>query len=72
MTYKGTKNGDEVIGDWTSPTRTEWVLSLVPAATTRRALLAKGSSIDESAWFKNSLEADKTGVVQSLRDIWGY
>jgi len=60
-----------VIGDWTSDilTRTEWIS--VPIATNRRTLLAEGSSIDESAWFKNALAADKTGVVQSLRDIWG-
>ena len=33
----------------------------------------KGSSfIDESVWFQRALAADKSGVVQSLRDIWGY
>ena len=30
------------------------------------------SFIDESVWFQRALAADKSGVVQSLRDIWGY
>ena len=43
------------------------------APNRRRALLEKGSSfIDESVWFQRALAADKSGVVQSLRDIWGY
>tara|TARA_B100000459_G_scaffold116652_1_gene69578 strand:- start:552 stop:1028 length:477 start_codon:yes stop_codon:yes gene_type:complete len=44
-----------------------------PSIVRRRALLEKGSSfIDESVWFQRALAADKSGVVQSLRDIWGY
>ena len=39
----------------------------------RRRLLAEGDyAIDQSPWFQKALAADKTGVVQTLRDIWGY
>ena len=39
----------------------------------RRALVAEGDhAIDQSPWFQKALAADKTGVVQILRDIWGY
>ena len=39
----------------------------------RRRLIAEGDyAIDQSPWFQKALAADKTGVVQTLRDIWGY
>ena len=61
-----------------APTTTEAPTGMPTANMTnttvrRRALLEKGSSfIDESVWFQRALAADKSGVVQSLRDIWGY
>ena len=61
-----------------APTTTEAPTGMPTAnmtntTTRRRALLEKGSSfIDESVWFQRALAADKSGVVQSLRDIWGY
>ena len=39
----------------------------------RRRLLAEGDyAIDRSPWFQKALAADKTGVLQILRDCWGY
>ena len=56
MYNTGTKNGAEIHGEWKTSEiteRTKWVLSAVPAPTTRRALLAK-----------QGLRHRRVGVVQ--------